>query len=142
MDLQSCISIFVAYPAIPSSNYSPALTWQPHPSFYDRFVEIQSNHGRKKLHRMNEGSNFLGSYFSDRYHVRALIQFERHSQAQHLKRWFFLKNTLIHSHINSTSVLRLLKRNQSSVSSTGINQPLPTSVHIVPQIRCKFRSQF
>ena len=91
-----------------------------------RFIEIQSNLRRKKLHRMNQGSNFLagsfsnrdnqgsnflGGSFSNRDNVRASIQFRRESQPQHLKRLFFLENRPIHFHINSTSVIRPVKQN-------------------------------
>ena len=48
----------------------------------DRFIEIQSNLRRKKLHRTNQGSNFLGGSFSNRDNVRAPIQFRRESQPQ------------------------------------------------------------
>ena len=41
---------------------------------YDRFIEIKSNLRREKLHRMNQGSNFYGGSFSNRYNVRAPIQ--------------------------------------------------------------------
>ena len=37
---------------------------------YGRFIEIESNLRRKKLHRMNQGSNFLGGSFSNRDNVR------------------------------------------------------------------------
>ena len=52
---------------------------------YGRFIEIQSNFRRKKLHRTNQGSSFLGGSFSNRDNVRAPIQFRRESQPQHLK---------------------------------------------------------
>ena len=42
---------------------------------YGRFITIQSNPRRKKLHGMTQGSNFLGGSFSNRDNVRALIQF-------------------------------------------------------------------
>ena len=71
---------------------------------YGRLIEIQSNLRRKKLHRTNQGSNFLRGSFSNRDNVRAPIQFRRESQPQHLKRCFILKNRPIHFHINSTSV--------------------------------------
>ena len=58
---------------------------------YDRFIEIQSNLRRKKLHRMNQGSNFLGGSFSNRDNVRAPMQFRRESQPQHLKDAFSLR---------------------------------------------------
>ena len=77
-----------------------------------RFIEIQNNLMWKKLHRTNQGSNFLGGSSSNWDNVRAPIQFERESQPQHLRRWFFLKNRPIHFHINSTSVIRLVKWNQ------------------------------
>ena len=51
---------------------------------YGRFREIQSNLRRKKLHRMNQGFNFLGGRFSNRDNTRALIQFRRQSQPQFL----------------------------------------------------------
>ena len=47
-----------------------------HTSLFDRFIEIQSNHRRMKLHRMNQGSKkFLGDSFSNRYNVRVPMQF-------------------------------------------------------------------
>ena len=63
---------------------------------YSRFIEIQSNLRRKKLHRINQGSNFLGSSFSNRDNAKAPTQFRRENQQQHLKRLFF-KNRPIHS---------------------------------------------
>ena len=45
---------------------------------YGRF--IKSNLGRKKLHRKNQGSNFLRGSFSNRGNVRVPIQFRRGSQ--------------------------------------------------------------
>ena len=80
-----------------------------HTWLYGQLVEIQSNLRRKKLHRMNQGSNFLGGSFSNRVNVRSLIQFRRESQPQHLKKRFFLKNTPIHFHMNSTSVIKPVK---------------------------------
>ena len=57
-----------------------------HTWLYGRFTEIQINHNRKKLYRMNQGSNFFGDSFSNRDNIRAAIQFRRESQPQHLKR--------------------------------------------------------
>ena len=37
---------------------------------YGRIIDIQSNLRRKKLHRTNQGSIFLGGSFSNRYNVR------------------------------------------------------------------------
>ena len=56
---------------------------------YGRFIqrerEIQSNLRRKKRHRMNQGSNFLGGTFSSRNYVRAPIQFRRESHISILR---------------------------------------------------------
>ena len=98
---------------------------------YDTFIKIQSNHRRNKLHRMNQGSNFLGGNFSNRDNVRAPIQIRREREPQHLKRWFLLKNGPIHFHINSTSIIRLVKQNQLSFSGIEINNPLPAPVNCV-----------
>ena len=81
-----------------------------HPRLYGRFIEIQSNHRRNKLHTTNQGSNFLGGTFSNRDNVRAPIQFIRERLPQHLKRWFFLKNRLINFHTNSTHVNKPIKK--------------------------------
>ena len=43
-----------------------------HAKLYARFVEIKSSLKRKKLHRTNQSSNFLGSSFSNRDNVSAL----------------------------------------------------------------------
>ena len=90
---------------------SPDMTTVFHAWPYGRFIGLQSNLRRKKLHKTNQGSNFLRGSFSNRDHVRAQIQFRRESQPQHLKRRFFLKNRPTHFHINSTSVFRPVKRN-------------------------------
>ena len=55
---------------------------------YGRFIEIQSNLRRRKLHKTNQGSNFLGGSFSNRDNVRSPIQFRIESQPQHLKNDF------------------------------------------------------
>ena len=90
---------------------SPGMTTVFHTWPYGRFIEIQINRRRKKLHRRNQGYNFLGGSFGNRDNVRAPIQFRRESQPQHLKRCFLLKNRPIHFHINYTSVFRPVKRN-------------------------------
>ena len=105
---------------------------------YGRIIEIKSNLSRKKLHRTNQGSNFLEGCFSNRDNVRDPIQFRRERQPQYLKRSFFLKNRPIHSHINSTSVITLVKRNQMSFSSIEINKPFPAPVHSISYTRFKF----
>ena len=47
---------------------------------YDRFIKIQSNLRKKKLHRTNQGSSLLRSSFSNRDDVIASIQSSRESQ--------------------------------------------------------------
>ena len=123
---KSCISVFVAYPTIPSSN-------QEHQPRHDNNVPCmstwqiyQSNLRRKKLDRTNQDPYFLGSSLSNRDNVRARIQFRRESQPQ------------IRFHSNSTCVIRPVDRNQLSFSSNEINQPLSALVHRISQIRFKF----
>ena len=41
------------------------------------YIEIRSDLRRKKLHRTNQGSNFLRSKLGNRDSVRAPIQFKR-----------------------------------------------------------------
>ena len=102
---------------------------------------MQSNLRRKKLHWTNQVSNFLGGSFHNEDNIRATIQF-RSEIPQHLKRWFFLKNRPIHFHINRTSAIIPVKRNQLSFTSIEINKPLSSPVHSLSKIRFKFRSQF
>ena len=75
---------------------TPDMTTVFHGWLYCRFPEIESNLMRKKLQRMNQGSNFLGVSLSNRDNVIALIQFRTKSQPQNLTGWFFLKNRPIH----------------------------------------------
>ena len=93
--------------------------------------DIKSNLWRKKLHRTDQGSNFLGGSFSNRDNVRASIQFRGERDTQHLKRWFFFKNWPIHFHINSTRVIKQIKGNILTLSSIEINKPLPAQVYCV-----------
>ena len=72
---------------------SPDMTTVFHVWLYDRFIEIQSKLRRKKLHRMNQGSNFREGTFSNRDNVRAPTYFGRESQPQYLKRWYFSSRT-------------------------------------------------
>ena len=58
---------------------------------YGRFIEIQNNLRRKKLHRTTQCSNFLGSNSSNRDNVTAPSQLRRESQPQHLKSYFSSK---------------------------------------------------
>ena len=56
---QSYIAVFVAYLTIPSGKTSSDMTTVFHARPYGRFIEIQSNLWRKKLHSTNQGSIFL-----------------------------------------------------------------------------------
>ena len=97
-----------------------------HAWVYARFTEIQSSLRKKKLHIMNQSYNFLGGSSRNRNNVTATIQVRRKNQPWQLKRWFFLKNRPIHSHINNNiSVIRSAKQNQLSFSSIKIKKPLP-----------------
>ena len=64
---------------------SPHMTTVFHVWPHGKFIEIQSNLRRKKLHRANQSFNFLGGSFSNRDNVRAPIQFGGESQPQYLK---------------------------------------------------------
>ena len=99
------------------SNTSPHMTTLFHARLSGRFKEIKGNLRRKKLHKVNHVSSFFGGSFSNRDKVTLPIQFRGERQSQHLKRWFFLKKRPIHFHINSTSVIRLVKQNKLSFSS-------------------------
>ena len=59
-----------------------------HTWVYDGFIEIQSNLRRKKIHRTNYGSNFLGGCFSNRDNVKASIQLRREGHPSILKYYF------------------------------------------------------
>ena len=109
---------------------------------YGRFTVTQRNLRRKKLDRTNQRSNFLGHIFINRNNVRVPVQLRRESQPQHIKTQCFLKNRPISFHVNSTSVIILVKRSQLRFSSNETNKPLPVPVYSVSQIRFKFRNQF
>ena len=81
-----------------------------HARLYGRFIEIKSNPRRKKLHRRNQ-SSFLEGSFNNGDNAKATIQLWRERQPQHLEGWFFPTNRPICLHVNSTSIIRLGKRN-------------------------------
>ena len=87
-----------------------------HASPYGRFIEKENTFKKKKLHRTNQGSNALESNFSNRDNGRIPIQFRRERQTEHLKRSFFFKNRPIHFHINSTRVIKPVKRKKMRFS--------------------------
>ena len=59
-----------------------------HVWLYVRFIGIQSNLRRKKLHGTIQDSNFGGGSFSNRDNVRAPIELRRETQPQHPKNDF------------------------------------------------------
>ena len=133
-DQESCLSVFVAYLTIPSSNqkHQPRFhTWA-----YVRFIEIQSNPRRKKPYITNQGSNFLGGSFNNKDNVRGPIQFRR--ELSIFKDDF--SNPSIFTSIAPT--IRPAKQNQQSFSCIEINMPITAPVLSVLQIRFKFRSHF
>ena len=67
------------YPLVATRSTSPDMTTVFHAWPYGRFIEIQSDLRRKKLHRTNQSSNFLGGSLSNRDNIRAPIQFKRES---------------------------------------------------------------
>ena len=78
-----------------------------HVRSYGRFIETKSNFGRKKLHKMNHGTNFSGGSFSNEDNARAPIQFTKERQSYDLDR---------------------SNENKLSFSRTEMNKPLPTPV--------------
>ena len=58
-DQQPSISVFIAYPTIQvaTRSTSPDMATIFHAWTYGRFIKIQSNLRRKKLHRTNQGPN-------------------------------------------------------------------------------------
>ena len=68
-DQRSHISVFAVQVAVRSTN--PDMTTVFHARRYGRFIELQGNLVRKKLHRTNQGTDFCGDSFSNRYNLRA-----------------------------------------------------------------------
>ena len=102
---------------------------------YGRFLEIQSNPRRKKLHRTSQGFNFLGGSSSNKYDVKSLNPVWKRGQPQHLKKWFSLKNIPIFFH-------RPVKLIQLSFPSIEDKNPLPALVYSLSQMIFRFRGQF
>ena len=94
---------------------------------YGRFIEIQSNLRRKKLHKINQSSNFHGGSFSNRDNVTTLIQLEEKVNPSILNDDFSSKTDP--SVFTSLSlVIRLVKQNQLSFPALkSINHFLPQS---------------
>ena len=113
---------------------SPDMTTVFHARPHGKFIETHNNLRRKKVHRANQGTDFLGGSFSNEENVVASIQFRRERQPQHLKDDFSSRTD--NNNSNSNSVTRLIKRNQLSFSNTVISKPLPGTVQcLVDQIQ-------
>ena len=94
---------------------------------YGRFKEIKSNFRRKKLYRVNQGSNILGGSFTKRDNVIGPVKFGRERQPQHLKRWISSKeNPSI-----SISIAPLLLDQSKETSS--IFPAMKLTSHFMPQ---------
>ena len=95
---------------------------------YGSFIKVKSSLRRKNVHRMNQGSHFLESSFSNRDSVRAPIQFRRERQSQHqfFKKMIF-KNRSIRFCINSTRVVNC--SNEPSL----VFPALKSTIHFLPQ---------
>ena len=96
---------------------------------YGRLIEIQSNLRRKKLHRTNQGSIFLGGTFSNRYNVRAPTQF-RKTNPSNLKEDFS-------SRTNSsifTPIAPVLSDRSNEIS--WLFPALKSRSHFLPQSTC------
>ena len=65
-DQQSYISIFVAYLTfqVAARSISPDMAAVFYETPFGRFMKVQRNLGRKKLHGKNQGSSFLGGSFT------------------------------------------------------------------------------
>ena len=113
---------------------SPDMTTVFHAWLDDRFIQIQRNLRRKKLHRMNQGPNFLGGSFSNRDNVIASIQFRKESQLQHLENDFSSRTD---PSILALIALVLLDRS----SKTSWTFPaLKSTSHFLPQFTVSRRS--
>ena len=95
-----------------------------HPWLCGRFIAIQSNLRRPKLHRRNQDSNFLWGSFSNKDNVWASIQFRRESQPQHLKRW--ISSRTDPSIFTSIAPVLLGQSNETSWDFQHWNQQAPS----------------
>ena len=107
-----------------------------HTWLHGRFIEIQSNLMRKKLHRMKQDSNFFWrQFFSNRDNVRASIQFRRENQLQHLKRYFSSRTDLF---IFNSSLAPVLL--DWSNKTSRVFPALKSTSHFLPQSTVSHRS--
>ena len=117
---------------------SPDMTTVFYAWLYRRFIEIQSNLRRKKLHRTIQSSSFHGGSFRDRGNLRAPVQIG--IEMFNSKMIFSQEQTHSFSH-HSTRVIRLIKQHELSFPRIEINKPLHAPVQSVSEIRFKFRGQ-
>ena len=102
--------------------------------WYGRFIEILRNLRRKKLHRTNQSSNFLGGSLSNRDNVRVPIQFRRESQPYILKDDFSSRTNP--SIFTSIEPLLLDQSNETS----WVFPALKSTSHFLPQSTVSCRS--
>ena len=142
-DHQSYISVFVIYLTCTSRSqehqprHDSKAVFQRRP--YVGFIEIKHNLRRKKIHRANRGSNFLGGNCSNRESVRAPIQLRRERRVPASKKMAFLQEqTHPFSHQQHQSQ-QTGQTKQVEFSSIEIKKPFPVPVYNVSQARFKFR---
>ena len=85
-DQQFHIFTTVAYLiySIAARSTNPDIMTVFHVRPHGRFIDIKSNHRRKKLHRTNQGSDFPGGSFSSKDKVRVPIQIRKERQSQYI----------------------------------------------------------
>ena len=78
-DQQSYMRVSLPYLTYPSNirSTSPDMTREFYTKPDDGFIKMKNNLRRKKLHRTNQSSNFMGASFNNGDNARALIQFRR-----------------------------------------------------------------
>ena len=88
-----------------------------HARINSKFIEIKSNLKRKKFHKMNQGSNFLGASFTETM-KQPLSNLEETGRKRSLKNYFFMKR-FIHFHINISRFIRTIyKKTEFSTIKT------------------------
>ena len=84
LDQQSYTLASIAYLTykVAARSTTPDMAIVFHARLYGKFIEIKSNHRRKKRQRKNQGSNFIGGCFSNREIIRPPLKFRRKIQSQ------------------------------------------------------------
>ena len=135
-DPQSFISVFVAYLTIPSNNkeHQPDKATVFSAWSYHKFTEMQSNLGRKKLDRANQGPNFLGGSFSIGDNLRLQSSLELKVNPSILKNDFTSRtNPSIFTSIEPVLLYR-------SIETSWIFPALKSTNHFLPQSTVSRRS--